>query len=180
MEKVFAYLAANDGKFVEQLADYVRFPSVSAQPQHAKDMNACAEWLLAQCRRIGLDAELHATAGHPILVAKTARHKGRKHFMVYGHYDVQPPEPFELWKTPPFEPRIEGRSMFGRGASDNKGQNLAHLKAVEAYFKTNTELPVNLTFVIEGEEEVGSSHLAEFLRAHRDELKCDAVVISDT
>jgi acetylornithine deacetylase/succinyl-diaminopimelate desuccinylase-like protein len=153
---------------------------VSAQPQHAPDMKRCAEWLLAQCRSVGLDAQLHETAGHPILVARTPRRKGRKHFMVYGHYDVQPPEPFELWKTPPFEPRIEGRSMFGRGASDNKGQNLAHLKAVEAYFKTNTELPVDLTFVIEGEEEVGSKNLGDFLRANRIELNCDAVVISDT
>ncbi|HMJ90217.1 MAG TPA: M20/M25/M40 family metallo-hydrolase, partial [Candidatus Acidoferrum sp.] len=180
MEKVFAYLKENEGKFVQQLSDYVRFPSVSAQPQHAADMNKCAKWLRDQCRAIGLDAELHATAGHPILTARTPRRPGRKHFMVYGHYDVQPPEPFELWKTPPFEPHIEGRSMFGRGASDNKGQNLAHLKAVEAYSQTNTELPVDLTFVIEGEEEVGSSNLAGFLRTHRDELKCDAIVISDT
>jgi acetylornithine deacetylase/succinyl-diaminopimelate desuccinylase-like protein len=104
----------------------------------------------------------------------------RPHYVVYGHYDVQPAEPFELWKSPPFEPRIEGRSMFGRGASDNKGQNLAHLTAVEAYLKTGTELPCDLTFVIEGEEEVGSKNLAEFLRTHRDELQCDAVVISDT
>ena len=100
--------------------------------------------------------------------------------MVYGHYDVQPPEPLELWKSPPFEPRIEGRSLFGRGASDNKGQNLAHLKAVEAYLKTGTELPCDLTFVIEGEEEVGSNSLATFLKEHRAELRCDAIVISDT
>src|SRR6185369_4550512 len=91
-----------------------------------------------------------------------------------------PPEPFELWRTPPFEPRLEGRSLFGRGASDNKGQNLAQLKAIEAYAKTNTELPVDLTFVIEGEEEVGSKNLANFLKQHRDDLKCSAVVISDT
>ncbi|HWN94727.1 MAG TPA: M20/M25/M40 family metallo-hydrolase, partial [Methylomirabilota bacterium] len=157
MEQVLSYLKDNEAKFIKQLCEYVRFPSVSAQTEkHGKDMKACGEWLLAHCRSIGLQAELHPTAGNPILVARTPRRKGRKHFMVYGHYDVQPPEPFELWKTPPFEPRIEGRSMFGRGASDNKGQNLAHLKAVEAYFKTGTELPVDLTFVIEGEEEVGS------------------------
>jgi acetylornithine deacetylase/succinyl-diaminopimelate desuccinylase-like protein len=167
--------------FIDQLCQYVRFPSVSAQTEkHGKDMTACCEWLLAHCRGIGLDAELHPTAGNPILVARTPRRKGRKHFMVYGHYDVQPPEPFELWKTPPFEPRIEGRSLFGRGASDNKGQNLAHLKAVEAYFKSGTDLPVDLTFVIEGEEEVGSRNLATFLKAQRAMLKCDAVVISDT
>ena len=147
----------------------MRFPSVSAQPQHRGDMQACAEWLVKHCRDIGLEARLCPTAGHPIVVAKTPRTKAqpgprRPHFVVYGHYDVQPPEPFELWKSPPFEPRIVGRSLFGRGASDNKGQNLAHLKAVEAYLKTGTELPCDLTFVIEGEEEVGSSSLAAFLQ----------------
>jgi acetylornithine deacetylase/succinyl-diaminopimelate desuccinylase-like protein len=181
MEKVLAYLKDHEAEFVAQLADYVRFPSVSAQKEkHSADMKACGEWLLAQSRALGLEAELHPTAGNPILLARTPRRKGRKHFVVYGHYDVQPPEPFELWKTPPFEPRIEGRSMFGRGASDNKGQNLAHLKAVEAYLKTGTELPVDLTFLIEGEEEVGSKSLATFLEKHRAELKCDAFVISDT
>ena len=181
MEKVLSYLKEHESRFVEQLCEYVRFPSVSAQiEKHGPDMKACCEWLLAHCRGIGLEAELHPTSGNPILVARTPRRKGRRHFMVYGHYDVQPPEPFELWKTPPFEPRLEGRSLFGRGASDNKGQNLAHLKAVEAYFKTGTELPVDLTFVIEGEEEVGSKSLGDFLNRQRAMLQCDAVVISDT
>jgi acetylornithine deacetylase/succinyl-diaminopimelate desuccinylase-like protein len=181
MEKVLSYLKQNEARFVEQLCEYVRFPSVSAQREkHGQDMKACCNWLLEHCRSIGLDAELHPTAGNPILVARTPRRKGHKHFLVYGHYDVQPPEPFELWKTPPFEPRIEGRSLFGRGACDNKGQNLAHLKAVEAYTKTGTELPCDLTFVIEGEEEVGSKNLASFLKQERAALKCDAVVISDT
>ena len=181
MEKVLAYLKENEAKFVAQLCDYIRFPSVSAQTEkHGADMKACAEWLRAHCRAIGLDAELHPTAGNPILVARTPRRKRRKHFLVYGHYDVQPPEPFELWKTPPFEPRIEGRSLFARGATDNKGQNLAHFKAVEAYLHTGTELPCDITFVIEGEEEVGSNNLAAFLRQQRAALNCDAVVISDT
>ena len=181
MEKVLSFLKQNEARFVEQLCEYVRFPSVSAQTEkHGQDMKACGEWLLEHCRSIGLEAELRPTAGNPILVARTPRRKGRRHFLVYGHYDVQPPEPFELWKTPPFEPRIEGRSLFGRGACDNKGQNLAHLKAVEAYTKTGTELPCDLTFVIEGEEEVGSKNLATFLKQERAALKCDAVVISDT
>lgn len=180
MEQVLAYLRDNEPAFIAQLTEYVRFPSVSAQAQHKPDMQACAEWLIGHCQGIGLETELHPTAGHPIVVARTPRRKGRKHFMIYGHYDVQPPEPFELWKTPPFEPRIEGRSMFARGASDNKGQNFAHLKAVEAYARTGTDLPCDLTFVIEGEEEVGSSNLANFLRSEKKELKCEAVVISDT
>src|SRR5262249_44419721 len=115
--------------------------------------------------------------GHP---GGNIASKRRPHFVVYGHQDVHPPEPFELWKSPPFEPRIDGRSLFARGASDNKGQNLAHLNAVEAYFKTGTELPCDLTFILEGEEEVGSKSLATFLKEHREELRCEAVVISDT
>jgi acetylornithine deacetylase/succinyl-diaminopimelate desuccinylase-like protein len=108
------------------------------------------------------------------------RASGKPHFLVYGHYDVQPPEPFELWKTAPFEARVIGRKLYGRGASDNKGQNLAHLKAVEAYLKTGTELPCDLTFVIEGEEEVGSASLSRFLKENQRKLDCNAVVVSDT
>lgn len=185
MQAVVDYLKQNLSRSIEQLAEYVRFPSVSAQPQHADDMRACAEWVRSQCEAAGLESSVRTTAGHPIVLARTPRAaKGRRsarpHFLVYGHYDVQPPEPFELWKTPPFEPRIEGSSMFGRGTSDNKGQNLAHIKAVEAYLKTGTELPCDLTLLIEGEEEVGSKSLEVFLKENKAELACDAVVISDT
>lgn len=183
MDDVLHYLQQHQARFVDELCHYVRFRSVSAQPEHHADMTACAEWLVEHCRSLGLTAQLRPTDGNPIVVAKTPRPKSvtrRPHYLVYGHYDVQPPEPFELWQTPPFQPTIRGRSLFGRGASDNKGQNLAHLKAVEAYLKTGTHLPCDLTFVIEGEEEVGSKSLAGFLREHREELKCDAVVISDT
>jgi acetylornithine deacetylase/succinyl-diaminopimelate desuccinylase-like protein len=185
MQSVIEYLKENESRFVNELCEYVRFPSVSAQPQHRADLQACAEWLLGHCQHIGLDARLCSTPGNPIVVAKTPRSKSassrrRPHFLVYGHYDVQPPEPFELWKSPPFEPRIEGRSLFARGASDNKGQNLAHLKAIEAHLKTGTELPCDITFVIEGEEEVGSKSLAGFLEEHQGELRCDAIVVSDT
>jgi acetylornithine deacetylase/succinyl-diaminopimelate desuccinylase-like protein len=183
MQAVIDFLKQNESRFVDELCQYVRFPSVSAQPKHRDDLKACAEWVVKQCDQIGLETQLCPTAGHPIVLARTRRSNNgakRPHFLVYGHYDVQPPEPFELWKTPPFEPRIEGRALFARGASDNKGQNLAHLKAVEAYLKTGTELPCDLTFVIEGEEEVGSASLATFLKEHRAELQCDAVVISDT
>ena len=182
MEFVLNYLKRNRTRFVDELCSYVRFASVSAQPRHGKDMIECATWLVKHCKQIGLEARLCPTDGHPIVLAKTPRKPGkrRRHFMVYGHYDVQPPEPFELWKTPPFEPTIRGRSLCGRGASDNKGQNLAHLKAVEAYLKTGTELPCDLTFVIEGEEEVGSKSLGTFLQKHRADLRCDAVVVSDT
>jgi acetylornithine deacetylase/succinyl-diaminopimelate desuccinylase-like protein len=181
MVPVLDYLKQNEQRSIDQLCDYVRFPSVSAQPQHKTDLHACAEWVVNHSREIGLEARLCPTQGHPIVIARTPRKgRGRPHFLVYGHYDVQPPEPFELWKSPPFEPRIEGRSLFARGASDNKGQNLAHLTAIEAYLKTGTDLPCDITFVIEGEEEVGSKSLAGFLEQQRDELRCDAVVISDT
>jgi acetylornithine deacetylase/succinyl-diaminopimelate desuccinylase-like protein len=210
MQVVLDYLKRNQARFVAELCDYLRFPSVSAQPQRKKDMHACAGWLANHCRRIGLEAQVCSTAGHPIVIAKTPvrssasrlgeasgaawvrrsglmqpRKRGtpnayRPHFLIYGHYDVQPPEPLDLWQTPPFEPRIQGRSIFARGSTDNKGQHFAHLKAVEAFLKTGTPLPCDLTFVIEGEEEVGSESLADFLRHHRRELRCDAIVISDT
>lgn len=174
------YLAAHEQRFIDDLCAYVRFPSVSAQPKHASDLRACGDWLAARCRRIGLDTTVHPTSGNPIVVAKTPRHDPKKPtFLVYGHYDVQPPEPFELWKTPPFEPRVEGRNLYARGASDNKGQHLAHLNTVEAYLATGTELPVNLTFLVEGEEEVGCAGLYEFLPRNRELLACDGVVISD-
>jgi acetylornithine deacetylase/succinyl-diaminopimelate desuccinylase-like protein len=203
MQLVLDYLKQHQARFVAELCDYLRLPSVSAQPRHKPDLRACAEWLARHCRHIGLDARVCPTQGHPIVIARTprdgrARHSvradlglyhsarsplrapPRKHFMVYGHYDVQPPEPMDLWQSPPFEPRIAGRSIFARGSTDNKGQHFAHLKAVEAYLKTGTPLPCDLTFVIEGEEEVGSANLARFLKSRRRELACDAVVVSDT
>jgi acetylornithine deacetylase/succinyl-diaminopimelate desuccinylase-like protein len=182
MQLVLDYLRQNQKRFIAELCDYLRFPSISAQSEHKPDVLACAQWLVSHCRQIGLDARLCPTAGHPIVVAKTPRGKNSRQpcFLVYGHYDVQPPEPLDLWRTPPFEPRIAGRNLFARGSTDDKGQNFAHLKAVEAYFKTGTPLPCDLIFVLEGEEEVGSGNLAGFLRQHRRELACDAVIISDT
>ena len=187
MQVVLDYLKQNQSRFVAELCELLRFPSVSAQPQHKKDLLACAEWLVNHCRAIGLDAKICPTDGHPIVLAKTPRlaatkrsEGGKPHFMVYGHYDVQPPEPLDLWQTPPFEPRLAGRLLFARGSTDNKGQYFAHLKAVEAYLNTGTPLPCDLTFLIEGEEEVGSANLAKFLKMHRKELACDSVVVSDT
>ena len=182
MQPVLDYLKQHQDRFLGELCEYLRFASVSAQPQHKPDLLACAEWLVAHCQQIGLDARVCTTAGHPIVVAKTKRTEGsaKPHFMVYGHYDVQPPEPLDLWTTPPFEPRIAGRNLFARGSTDNKGQNFAHLKAIEAYLKTETPLPCDLTLVIEGEEEVGSKSLSGFLKQNRKELACEAVIISDT
>lgn len=183
MKKIETYLRAHHGRFVRDLCDYLRFPCVSPDTRYAKALPSCAKWLTEHCRKIGLDAELCRTNGNPIVVARTPRRAApsrNAHYLIYGHYDVQPPEPLELWKSPPFQPRIVGQSLYGRGASDNKGQHFAHLKAVEAYLKTGTELPCDLTFIIEGEEEIGSPSLAAFLRKHAKHLRCDAVVISDT
>ncbi len=190
MQAVLDYLKQNQGRFLAEFCDYLRFPSVSAQPQHKGDLQACAAWLVAHCRQIGLETKLCETKGHPIVVAKTpafaalrrgnSAKSGKPHFMVYGHYDVQPPEPLDLWESPAFEPRIDGRIIYARGSTDNKGQNFAHLKAVEAYLKTGTPLPCDLTFVLEGEEEVGSASLSTFLNENHRELDCQAVVISDT
>ena len=182
MQAVLNYLEQNQKRFIHQLCDYIRFPSVSAQPEHKKDLAACAAWIHGHCSTIGLHSRLCPTKGNPIVLARTFRERSetRPHYLVYGHYDVQPAEPFDLWLSAPFEPRIEGRSLFGRGACDNKGQHFAHLKAVEAYLRTGTELPCDLTFLIEGEEEVGCTHLAPFLRENRVELRCDGIVISDT
>ncbi len=182
MKAVDSYLDQHRDRFVRELCDYLRFPSVSAQPEHAPDMRACAGWLVDHCTRLGLEAELCPTAGNPIVLVRTPRRAGSKkpHFVVYGHYDVQPPDPLDLWISPPFEPRVEGDALFARGSADNKGQHMAHINAVEAHLRTGTELPCDLTFLIEGEEEVGCTNLTPFLRKRRRELKCEAMVISDT
>lgn len=175
------YLAKNRGHFIEELRQLVRFPSVSAQPKHKRDVDACARWLAAHFRQIGLSATVHKTKGHPIVEATLhAPRSDAPTVLIYGHYDVQPPEPFELWKAPPFELTIRGGQMFARGSADDKGPMFAHVKAVEAYAKTDTPLPVNVVFLIEGEEEVGSAALMEFCRRNSRRLRADFVVISDT
>src|SRR5579871_1672626 len=175
------YLSQNRRQFVDQLKTLVRFPSISTQPNHRRDVLACADWLARHFRTLGLDVKLCPTKGNPILVAKArAARAAAPHVLVYGHYDVQPPEPFELWHTPPFDPVERGGKLFGRGASDNKGQFFAHVKAVEAYLKTRTPLPVNVTLLIEGEEEVGSASLMRFVKEHAKQLRADYVIVSDT
>jgi succinyl-diaminopimelate desuccinylase len=180
MESILSYLAAGEERFVGELLAYASIPGVSAQSQHAADLRTSADWIAQRCRAAGLETVVHETKTNPIVVAKTPAHDPKKPtFLVYGHYDVQPAEPFDLWTSPPFQPRREGRNVFARGISDNKGQHLAHLIAAEAWLKSGTPLPCNLTFLIEGEEEVGSKALYEFLPQHARELACDAVVISD-
>jgi len=165
---------------VEELKAFLRFPSISTQPEHAPDLDSCAEWLREKLSSIGLEAAVHSTPGSPVVVAATPRDPAKRTVLIYGHYDVQPPDPLEGWTTPPFEPRIEEGRIYARGASDNKGQILAHILGVAETLREKGALPVNVIFLIEGEEEIGSPNLEEFLREHREELACDLVAISDT
>ena len=167
---------------VAALSEFLRIPSVSAKPEHKPDMRRCATWLADQLTAGGLRAGLRETgggAGHPIVLAKNEHKPGRPTVLVYGHYDVQPPEPLDKWETPPFEPAVRGAALYARGSADDKGQVWAHCEAVLAW-QAHGGLPVNLTMLIEGEEEVGSEHLAAFLEQHKGELRADIAVISDT
>ena len=165
---------------LDDLFAFIRFPSVSTEPRHAGDVEKCADWLVAKLTSIGLTAELHPTGGHPIVTARNAHKPGRRMVMIYGHYDVQPVEPLAEWTTPPFEPTVRDGIIYARGSTDNKGQILAHILGVGETLREKGGLPVNLIFLIEGEEEVGSKHLAEFLSANREALRCDIIAISDT
>jgi len=165
---------------IDELFAFLRFASVSTEPRHQEDVKACAGWLVEKFRSMGLSAALHETAGHPVVLARNAHQPGRRTVLIYGHYDVQPVDPLELWSHPPFEPRIVNGKIFARGATDNKGQILAHILGVEQALQRDGDLPVNVIFLVEGEEEIGSPNLRGFLEAHRDELQCDVVAISDT
>ena len=165
---------------LEDLFAFLRFPSVSTDSRHAQDVRECAGWLIEKLTGMGLTAQLHETPKHPIVIARNAHIPGRKTVLIYGHYDVQPVDPVELWTTPPFEPQIRDGKIWARGATDNKGQMLAHVLGVEKTLREDGELPVNLIFLFEGEEEIGSPSLAQFLLHHCDELRADVIAISDT
>ena len=162
-----------------QLFDFLRFPSVSTDPAHRDDVSACGQWVYEKFRSMGLNAAVHGTLGHPVIFARSEPVAGRPTVLIYGHYDVQPADPLDLWTTPPFEPSLVDGIITARGSADNKGQILPHILGVEAALAAG-DLPVNVLFVVEGEEEIGSPNLGPFLRAHAEELRCDIVVISDT
>jgi acetylornithine deacetylase/succinyl-diaminopimelate desuccinylase-like protein len=171
---------SSNAPFLPEYFEFLRFQSISTDPAHAPQVTACAEWLAAKFQRMGLSAQVCPTGGHPVVVARNESRPDRRTVLIYGHYDVQPVDPLEEWATPPFEPRLENGVVFARGATDNKGQILAHILGVEQTLREKGDLPVNLIFLVEGEEESGSEHLAAFLEAHREELKCDLIAISDT
>lgn len=179
-ERIQSILAANKDRFLEELLTLLRIPSVSADPAHKDDVAKAANWVSTQFSTMGLETvEVYPTAGHPIVFAATEQKPERPTVMVYGHYDVQPPDPLDLWNSPPFEPVIKDGKIYARGACDDKGQFYMHLKAFEI-LKELGDLPCNVKFLIEGEEEVGSKHLETFVRSHVDMLSCDVILISDT
>ena len=165
---------------LEDLFSFLRFPSVSTDSRHAPDVRACGEWLVDKLKGMGLAVEFHETPKHPLVIARNAHVAGRRTVLIYGHYDVQPVDPLHLWTNDPFQPEIRDGKIWARGAADNKGQMLAHVLGVEKTLRESRELPVNLIFLFEGEEEIGSPSLAPFLLHHCDELRCDVVAISDT
>ena len=176
-----SWFDAHDTRLHEDLFAFLRIPSVSARSEHRGDVRAAARWLHEQCARIGMTVETLETPGHPIVLAEWRRAPaGAPTILIYGHYDVQPPEPLELWTTPAFEPSIRDGRIFARGSVDDKGQLWLHIAALEAHLATRGTLPVNVVVLAEGEEEVGSDHLAPFVAEHKARLACDAVVISDS
>ncbi len=175
-----AYAQAKRPRFVAELAEFIRFPTVSAQPKHAGDLKECAVWLADHLRHVGLEhIKVIPTPRHPIVYADWLHAPDRPMVLVYGHYDVQPPDPLPEWRSPPFEPTVCGDDLYGRGASDDKGQMFVHIKALESYLRTSGELPVNVKCLFEGEEEIGSPNLPSFLARHKDALAADVAVLSD-
>jgi len=175
------YLTKHRDKHLEELFDFLRIPSISSSSEHAKDVRTAAEWVATSLTQAKLEnVQVMETNGHPVVYGEWLHAEGKPTVLIYGHYDVQPVDPLHLWETQPFEPSIRHEKLFARGASDDKGQVFMHIKAIEAIMNTNGTLPVNVKFIIEGEEEIGSPNLPEFVEKHKDLLASDVIVISDT
>lgn len=181
MQKALAYAQAHFDDFVDELKDLLRIPSISTDPAYTGDVQRAARWLVDHFHHLGVaHAEAVSTDGHPIVFAQHFVDETRPTVLVYGHYDVQPPDPLEGWASPPFEPVIKNGTLYARGACDDKGQLFMQLKALESYLQTEGQPPVNLKFIYEGEEECGSHNLPVFIETHQDQLAADVVLISDT
>jgi len=181
MDNVIDFINVNRDRYLEELKGFLAIPSISALPQHAGDVKRCADWCVEEMRRIGLqNVRLIDTPGNPVVYGDWLGAEGAPTILFYGHYDVQPVDPLELWESPPFEATVRDGEIYARGSADDKGQVFMHFKAVEAHLKQNGRLPVNIKFILEGEEEVGSVNLDDFVRAHKGELGADVVVISDS
>jgi acetylornithine deacetylase/succinyl-diaminopimelate desuccinylase-like protein len=181
MSDVLAFVDANLGRFRAELYHFLRIQSVSAVKEREGDMRHAAEWLADRIREAGLQASIHETPGHPVVLGEwRGAGEDAPTVLIYGHYDVQPPEPLDEWISPPFEPTERDGRVYARGSADDKGQLYMHVKAVEAHMKATGKLPVNVILLAEGEEEVGSENLVPFVEQHADLLACDYVVISDS
>ncbi len=180
MTAIDDYLQSHRDAHLEELKDLLRIPSVSTNPAHKPDIQKAANFVADKLRDLDFDVTIHETPGHPIVYGEWLNAPGAPTVLIYGHYDVQPPDPLELWRNPPFEPTIENGNIVARGATDDKGQMYCHIKGVEAHIKTAGKLPINVKFLIEGEEEVGSDNLDPFLTANAEMLAADSVLISDT
>ena len=182
MPSIDDYLTANRERFETLFFDVLRIPSISADPAYADGIKDAARWFADHLRNAGLASEIIETSAHPIVYAETPPVDGGPVVLVYGHYDVQPPDPLDLWKTPPFEPTVRNGNVFARGATDDKGQVLTHVFAAETFLQSVETPPFQLKFVIEGDEEVGSKGISEFLHsdAGKTKLACDCIVVSDS
>lgn len=180
LDKAIAYIETNGEQFEADLKELLRIPSISADSNYAGDVKRAADWLIAHLESMGLATELIETAGHPLVYAESPPVPGAPVALVYGHYDVQPPDPVDLWTSPPFEPEERDGNLYARGATDDKGQMLTHVKSVQSWLAANDKLPLQVKLLIEGEEEVGSENLEKYLADNQEKLACDCVVISDT
>lgn len=180
MQKILSFLVDRQQTALDELCQFLRIASVSADSAYAPQMQECAAWVKQALLDAGLSATIYPTPGHPIVYGERLRDPSLPTVLIYGHYDVQPPDPLNLWTTPAFEPQVRDGKLFARGATDDKGQLFTHLKAIQAWMQVNGELPLNVKVLIEGEEECGGVHLDHFLETHRDLLRADVAVISDT
>jgi acetylornithine deacetylase/succinyl-diaminopimelate desuccinylase-like protein len=181
MNDVLDFINVHRDRYIDELKQYLAIPSISALPEHAADVRRAAEWTADALRTAGMqNVRLVETPGQPVVYGDWLGAPGKPTILFYGHYDVQPVDPLDLWTTPPFEATVRDGELYARGAADDKGQVFMHVKAIEAYLKQTGGLPVNMRFCIEGEEEVGSENLDNFVRDHKQELSADVVVISDS
>ena len=181
MEEVIDYIRKNQGNYIEELKEFLKIPSISTLKENKSDINNAAKFVEKKLKDAGMSrVEIVKTEGHPLIYGEWLGAPGKPTVLIYGHYDVQPVDPLNLWDSPPFEPIIKDGKIWARGATDDKGQMFVHIKSVEAYFKTMGSLPVNVKFIIEGEEEIGSESLEKFINQNQNLLKCDSVLISDT
>jgi acetylornithine deacetylase/succinyl-diaminopimelate desuccinylase-like protein len=182
MNEILNYIDSNKDNFLGELIEFLKIPSISSEEKYKPDVLKAADWLANHIKSIGIsDVKVHETEGHPIVFAQWLEAgENAPTVLVYGHYDVQPVDPLELWDSPPFEPVIKGTKIYGRGTCDDKGQLFAHLKSIESHLKINGKLPVNIKLIFEGEEECGGEAIEHFVKTNPELLKCDTVLVSDT